>query len=174
MVATECYSETLYHTITLPDRLLNVDGSNWMDLLKKGSNVIAIAIITMGEEKSDFDASIRLMTNQGESHMWEMRGSVNGILGEAEYAFDGYYGTSIGQTSCSSNELTITLNNDRREYWYNYLATTSVLLPSFFLPLHLLHNHPTLNPHSCRKHVITAHLLRHWCVLEFGTDWYVQ
>ena len=117
--ATESYSDIIYHTVTLPGRFVNEDGSNPITLLKQGSNTIAIGLFAFsGQTAADFDATVRLMTNEPEAHIWEFSGSTSGLSGTYTYAFDGYYSTTISSTSCNTNYLKITLNNDRRE-WVN-------------------------------------------------------
>ena len=118
--APESYASPSYHTATLPGRFVNEDGSNPIELLKQGTNTIAFAMFTRSASltSADFDASVRLMTNQPEAHIWEFTGTINAITGSISNAFDGYYDTNIRYTTCSSNMLTIQLSNDRRE-WVN-------------------------------------------------------
>ena len=118
-LATGSYSEITYHTVTLPGRFVNEDGSNPVALLKQGTNMIAIGLVALsGQTTSDFDATVRLMTNEPEAHIWQLTGSVSGMSGSATYPFDGYFNNYINYSSCGSNSLTITLDNDRRE-WVN-------------------------------------------------------
>ena len=118
-LATGSYPEVSYHTVTLPGRFVNEDGSNPVALLKQGTNMIAIGLVALtGQTASDFDATVRLMTNEPEAHIWEFTGSVSGMSGSASNPFDGYFSNYIYYSSCGSNSLTITLSNDRRE-WVN-------------------------------------------------------
>lgn len=118
-VASGSYLETLYHTVTLPGRFVNEDGSNPISLLKQGTNTIAIGLVAQsGQTISEFDATVRLMTNEPEGHLWALTGSISGITGSESNPFDGYYSNTISYSSCGDNYLTITLDNDRRE-WVN-------------------------------------------------------
>ena len=117
--ASKSYSDILYHTVTLPGRFVNEDGSNPVTLLKQGTNTVAIGLFaTSGQTTADFDASVRLMTDHPEAHIWEMTGSSSSIWGSYSNPFDGYFGATISSTTCTNNYMTITLNNDRRE-WVN-------------------------------------------------------
>ena len=117
--ASESYSDILYHTVTLPGRFVNEDGSNPVTLLKQGTNTVAIGLFaTSGQTAADFDASVRLMTDHPEAHIWEMSGRSSSLTGSYSNAFDGYYSTTISSMTCTNNYMTITLNNDRRE-WVN-------------------------------------------------------
>ena len=117
--ASESYSDILYHTVTLPGRFVNEDGSNPVTLLKQGTNTVAIGLFaTSDQTAADFDASVRLMTDHPEAHIWEMTGSSSSISGLYSNPFDGYFGATISSTTCTNNYMTITLNNDRRE-WVN-------------------------------------------------------
>ena len=117
-MATESYSDVKYHTVTLPGRFVNEDGSNPIALLKQGSNTIAIGLFAFsGQTAADFDATVRLMTNEMESHLWEFSISKSGVSGAYSNAFDGYYGTTNSGSTCT-NYITLTLSNDRRE-WVN-------------------------------------------------------
>ena len=116
--ATESYSEVKYHTLTLPGRFVNEDGSNPIALLKQGSNMIAIGLFAFsGQMAADFDATVRLMTNEAEAHIWDFTITASGISGTYTNAFDGYYGTTNSGSTCT-NYITLTLDNDRRE-WVN-------------------------------------------------------
>ena len=120
-IATGSYSEILYHTITLPGRFVNEDGSNPITLLRQGTNTIAIGLVALsGQTTSDFDATVRLMANEPEGHLWALTGSISGMSGSDSNPFDGYFGSVITYSSCGDNSLTITLDNDRRE-WVNMI-----------------------------------------------------
>ena len=123
--ATESYATLRYHTITLPGRFVNADGSDPTVLLKQGSNTIAIGLIAVaGQTTADFDATVRLMTNQPEQHIWEFSGSNSGMFGDFEDPFSGYYNDVIYNSNCGSNSLDIVLANDRRE-WINMIQVQS-------------------------------------------------
>jgi len=123
--ATGSYSALRYRTITLPGRFVNADGSDPTVLLKQGSNTIAIGLIaTAGQTTADFDATVRLMTNVPESHIWEFSGSDNGVYGTYRDPFSGYYNDVIYNSNCGSNYIEIVLANDRRE-WINMIQVQS-------------------------------------------------
>ena len=124
-LATESYSTLSYHTFTLPGRFINDNGTSPIPLLKEGVNIIAISLLARTyQEASHFDATVRLMAKEPESHIWDFIWDSTEISNPAENAFDGYYSTNIyhtaleSETPCRPNSLTITLDNDRRE-WVN-------------------------------------------------------
>ena len=87
-------------------------------MLKEGSNTITTALIAMNptsQKESHFDAVVRLMTNQQESHSWEYTTTKVRANAPLSNAFDGYYGTSYNN-KCLDNEGVVTLENDRREW----------------------------------------------------------
>ena len=121
LVATGRYDSLRYRTVTIPGRFVFEDASQEaVSLLKQGTNVIAIAVIGSSavEKTSVFDATLRLMTREPESHLWESSMTSTGLLGPASSAFDGDHSTSINYPYCGENSLVVTLDNDRRE-WVN-------------------------------------------------------
>ncbi|KNB41312.1 hypothetical protein JH06_5723 [Blastocystis sp. subtype 4] len=73
---------------------------------------------------------VRLMSSeQSESHIWEYTATMSGITGSVSNPFDMYHGTNIHYSFCTSNSLTLTLSNNRREWIssvqiQNYYSTT--------------------------------------------------
>ena len=65
----ESYEELKYRVVSLPGRSISSDSS--VQYLKEGTNTIAIALVAINanQKTSTFDAMIRLMTNQMESHI---------------------------------------------------------------------------------------------------------
>ena len=115
-VATESYSELMYRTITLPGRFIPTTGAA-VDYLKQGTNVIAIAIISNAENKESlFDATVRLMTNHPESHIWEFTTDEDGVWGSGESFFSMDYSDTVEDSNCGENYVVVTLDNDRREW----------------------------------------------------------
>ena len=125
-VASDSYSELLYRVVTLPGRLLN-EGTT-VDLLKQGTNTIAIAIVGINDQsvESLFDATVRLMSDQPESHIWEFTGSVANLIGSADNAFDMSSTTVIQGNNCNANRLYVTLDNDRREWISSVMIQNSI------------------------------------------------
>ena len=115
-IATESYEELMYRTITLPGRFIPTTGAS-VDYLKQGTNVIAIAIISNSENKESlFDATVRLMTNNPESHIWEFTTDEDGLWGSGENVFTMDHSSTIEDTNCAENYMIVTLDNDRREW----------------------------------------------------------
>ena len=117
--AENSYADLIYRVVTLPGRFVPKDSSqSAISYLKQGSNTIAIALvsITESQKSSLFDATVRLMTNKPEAHLWEITGTTSGISSSALNPFDLTSSTYISYSSCSSNSLTITMKNDRREW----------------------------------------------------------
>ena len=118
-IATQSYDELLYRVVTLPGRSIPENPNDApVDFIQQGVNTIAIAIIAQNsnQKESMFDATVRLMSDEAESHIWELTGSVTAISGSATNPFDLQWGTTISYTRKAANSLTIRLNNDRREW----------------------------------------------------------
>ena len=118
-VASNSYSDVLYRVVSLPGRSIALqEGDASVEYLRQGSNVIAIAIIAQNAQQktSDFDATVRLMTNEPEAHIWDFTATATGISDDPANAFDGYYSTDVRSNTCSTNSITVTLNNDRYEW----------------------------------------------------------
>ena len=118
--ATSSYTDVKYRIVTLPGKsIVTSSGESAKEYLKQGTNVIAIAIVGLNAQTartSLFDATVRLMTNHPEGHLWELSGSITGMYGPATNAFDLDHSTNVYHPSCQSNSMTITLDNDRREW----------------------------------------------------------
>ena len=84
--------------------------------MKEDTNTIAIAIVGPSNDlHSYFDAIVRLMPTHSESHIWEYR--VHRIdVHNPDGLFNMYYESRATCSSCTSNSVTVTLNNDRREW----------------------------------------------------------
>ena len=140
-VANNAYSDVLYRVVSLPGRSITLqEGDASVEYLRQGSNVIAIAVIAQNAEQktSFFDATVRLMTNEPESHIWDFTATATGTTDEPENAFDGYYYTDVRSSTCSSNSITVTLNNDRYEWIssleiQNYYGSNTRTVRSFKL-----------------------------------------
>ena len=118
--STNEYTELKYRVITLS-----------ADSLVDGENMIGIAIVTSSIEQTPvFDAMLRLMGPDPESHIWEFTGSLSGSLeGEFHYPFDQYEGTFL-RGDGNPNSLIIVLANDRRE-WIASVMIQSYLSDSY-------------------------------------------
>jgi len=115
--SSNTYSAVKYRVITLPGKTVpTTEVPTPVEYIKQGSNTIAIAIVGPSTDtQSYFDAVVRLMPNQPESHIWEYTVSSSGVNG-ASNAFNMYYGNTAYSTSCSANEIVLTLEDDRREW----------------------------------------------------------
>ena len=125
------YQDLMYRVVTLPGKSIPVEGSTAVQYLQQGSNTIAIAIIASSDSQTQsyFDAVVTLMPSVSYSHIWEFTGSTTEMTGAASNAFDMYHGTTIYGTTCDANSLTISLNNDRREW------ITSVHIQNYYYEL---------------------------------------
>ena len=77
--------------VTLPGRSIPENPNDAsVDFIQQGVNTIAIAIIAQNsnQKESMFDATVRLMSDEAESHIWELTGSVTAISGSATNPFD--------------------------------------------------------------------------------------
>ena len=118
--ASSSYTDVKYRIVTLPGKsIVSSSGESAKEFLKQGTNVIAIAVVGLNAQTprtSVFDATVRLMTNHPEGHLWELSGSITGMYGPAANAFDLDHSTNVYHPSCQSNSMIITLDNDRREW----------------------------------------------------------
>ena len=115
--STNTYQDVTYHVITLPARTVpTTDTPTSVNYLKEGTNTIAIAIMGPSTDlQSYFDAIVRLMPSQSESHIWEYR--IDRIdVQNPDGLFNMYYDSRATCSSCTSNSVIVTLNNDRREW----------------------------------------------------------
>ena len=111
--AENAYSDLIYRVVTMPGRSIPTSSSETaISYLQQGSNIIAIAIVAVSsttQGASLFDATVRLMTSEPESHIWEFTSTESGITGTAAYAFSGYYGFYLTYTTCADNSMIVTL-----------------------------------------------------------------
>ena len=139
--ATESYQDILYRVVTIPARSIPNAQETAVQYLTQGQNVIAIALVAIAAEQttSDFDAVVRLTTTHPASHIWEFTAEKEKInYSNAESLFDMYYGTVVSSSTCDDNSITVTLNNDRREWVssmevQNYYSSTDDLPERFQL-----------------------------------------
>jgi len=115
-VSTNENDELRYRTVSLPGRSVPTSESPTpVDYLKQGTNVIAIALVSPSTAlKSTFDAMVRLMPTESESHIWDYSLSSLEVKNAAR-AFDGYNNYHAYSSSCSA-EMSLTLEKDRREW----------------------------------------------------------
>ena len=120
------YTNPTIHSYTNP----STHTSTHHYTLLSGLNTIAIAIIPNPNTNStsSFDAMLRLMVAQAESHIWEFT-STSSLL---DQAFDMYYSTSL-ILSTSTNAFSLTLNDDRRE-WIGLVTIQSYYNTLTYLP----------------------------------------
>ena len=114
-VVDNSYPSLLYRIVTLPGK----NAQTGVSYLVQGTNTIAIAILALNDETqktSLFDATVRLMPDTPEAHIWEFTSQSTGMAGTSDGPFNGYYSSTIYAYSCRLNSLTLVLNNDRREW----------------------------------------------------------
>ena len=115
-IPTNTYEELKYRMVSLPGKTIPTSDSPSVDYLKEGSNTIAIAIVSPSDDlQSYFDAMVRLMPMQSESHIWDFSldssSSVNYPMG----AFDGF-NKNYAYSHLADSYLSLTFNDDRREW----------------------------------------------------------
>ena len=115
-VSTNENDELRYRTVSLSGRSVPTSESPTpVDYLKQGTNVIAIALVSPSTAlKSTFDAMVRLMPTESESHVWDFSLSSLEVKNAAS-AFDGYNNYHAYSSNCSA-ELSLTLEKDRCEW----------------------------------------------------------
>ena len=107
-------------TISLPSTLFDsTSASQPLSYLVPGENILVIALVSngdSGEYLTNFDAYMRLIRENAESHSWDTTVQSEGISGAAGNIQDGYVDSFIYHHSCSSNSLTMEFTEGRREY----------------------------------------------------------
>ena len=122
------YPSLLFRTITLPVRTMAEDGTPATSYLQTNSNTIAIALVANGDSTRDstFDASLALMGDNEYSRVFDYTTSTSGSASVSTDPFTHYYYAGVYGTLCTDNSLTISFNNDRREW------ISSVLIQSAY------------------------------------------
>lgn len=126
--AVSSYTDVLYHQISLPVKTIATSSTTSTSYLNQGSNTIAIALVAISASQTtaDFDCAVRLMGEASVSRVFDYSISYSYISGYPTSIFYAYYSYSIYYSSCNTNYLIITFNNDRREW------ISSVLLQLYY------------------------------------------
>ena len=95
--------------------------------LQTGSNTIAIALIANSDEStnSTFNAALSLMGNNEYSRVFEYTYQASGAIQQMHGPFTFHHSDFIACTVCVSNSVSITFNNDRREWISSILIQVS-------------------------------------------------
>ena len=123
--ADNIYTDTIYRQVSLPIKTV-VQGDNAaVNYIQQGSNTIAVGIVAANANQKEaiFDCALRMMGEQIESRVFDYTVSYEKIYGIPDYVFDHYFGYSVYYTTCDTNYLDITFNNDRQE-WVNSVVIT--------------------------------------------------
>ena len=112
------YPSLKFHTISFPVKTMALDSQPAVSYLNTGSNTIAIALIQNADTNviSTFDATLNLMGSNEYSRVFDYSISTTGAISTSLDPFSHYNGYSIYSAVCSQNSLTITFNDDRREW----------------------------------------------------------
>ena len=112
------YSSLMFHTVSLPVRTMAVEGTPAASYLQSGTNTIAIALVANGDtpRNSTFDAALALIGENEFSRVFDYTTSTSGSASTSTEPFSHYYYAGVYGTTCTDNALTITFNNDRREW----------------------------------------------------------
>ena len=123
--ANNVYSDVKFHIVTLPGKSIPTTAQpTAINYLQQGVNTIAIALVAIADTQTtvDFDCIVRLMpSDDSESHIWEFTATTSGqISGTASNPFSMDGGNRVSYSSstvvCAANSLTVTLDDDRREW----------------------------------------------------------
>ena len=117
------YPSLRYHTISFPVKTMVLDSQPAVTYLNTGSNTIAIALIQNSDTtvNSTFDATLSLMGSNEYSRVFDYTISTTGAISTSLDPFSHYHGYSIYSAVCNFNSLTITFNDDRREWISSFL-----------------------------------------------------
>ena len=123
------YPSLRFHTISFPTKTMALDSQPATSYLNTGSNTIAIALIQNADTTvaSTFDATLSLMGSNEYSRVFDYTIATTGAISSSLDPFSHYYGSSIYSSVCSANSLTISFNDDRREW------ISSVLIQAHYL-----------------------------------------
>ena len=121
--ATTSYYDLDYHLITLPIKTMMLDGEPQKNLINTGTNTIAIALvsITATQVTSVFDCTLRLISTEERSRIWEYGVLSNGISGVDTAPFDHNSGYTISNSGSMGNYVSLEFYNNRRE-WINTMV----------------------------------------------------
>ena len=121
--ASSSYSSTMYRRISLPVSLPAFNGTARQDIIRKGNNVIAVAIVaqTASQDNSDFDLSLHVLVRNDFNRVFDFTATTSESGVDANLIFDQSGQTVFTSTTCSeSRHVTITFKNDRREWISRY------------------------------------------------------
>ena len=117
-VGLNTYANLLYHQISLPAKTMAIGDQPAVNYLQQGSNTIAVAIVaqTASQTTSMFDCAVRVIGAAYASRMFDRTVSSTGINGSPDDMNEHYYDSSMTSSTCTSNDWTVSFNNDRREW----------------------------------------------------------
>ena len=121
--ATTSYYDLDYHLVTLPIKTMAIDGAPQKDLITTGSNTIAIALVSITDTQvtSVFDCTLRLISMDEHSRIWDYSVLSSAISGAGTYPFDHNSGYPISNSGPFGNYVYMEFNNNRRE-WINTMV----------------------------------------------------
>lgn len=125
--ASDTYGSTTYHRVTLPMTIPATNSSVRQDIIRKGDNVVAVAVVaqTASQVVSLFDASLRLMGRESVGRVFDFDATTT-FNADPKAVFDLSSQTAFSTTSCSGdNSIHITFKNDRREWISKYSILSS-------------------------------------------------
>ena len=121
--ATGNYPATMYRRISLPVSLPAVGDTPRQDVIRKGDNVIAVALVaqTAVQNDADFDLSLHVLARNNFNRVFDFTATTSESGVDANLAFDQSGQTVFTSTTCSeTRHLTIAFKNDRREWISRY------------------------------------------------------
>ena len=112
------YPSLGFHSVTLPVKTMKIDDEPAVNYLQSGSNTIAIALIANSDTTVDstFDAALMLLGNNEYSRVYDYTTTRDGGFNEVGSVFSNCYTNYASSSTCNDNSVTITFNNDRREW----------------------------------------------------------
>lgn len=117
-VVDNIYPSLSFHTVSLPLKTMAMDGTPAAAYLQSGTNTIAIALVANGDTSRDstFDAALALLGNTEYSRVFDYTTTTSGSASISTDPFTHYYYAGVYGFQCTDNSLTISFNNDRREW----------------------------------------------------------
>ena len=124
--ATNFYPTLSFHSVTLPAKMMIIDNERAVSYLQRGSNTIAIALISDSDTNvnSTFDAAVLLFQDDRNSRVFSYSVSYEGPEQIHGSPFDHSYISYMSSRQCGENAMIITFDNDRREWISSFLVQT--------------------------------------------------
>lgn len=134
-VVDNIYPSLTFHTVSLPLKTMAMDGTPAATYLQSGTNTIAIALVANGDTTRDstFDAALALLGSEEYSRVFDYTTMTSGSASVSTDPFTHYYYAGVYGTQCTDNSITISFNNDRREWISSILIQSAYDAANYYV-----------------------------------------